>query len=296
MSEESIMILDDNGTVERKILKDNLKEKSSEETFNKLKSIIEQDVITDDDATKFKEILPGINQQDFIKTSWESWLYKATQKSRFDIALYLFDLNKSFPIMNKLTFYIRFFPNDDMTIKKIKLIINEIEDIYKLKNYMNYGNTLLDWSCRTSKIAIVETLIDRGMNLKDMHSFTFESPECLQLVLFNKGAVRPHVDSIINKKDSYGYTSLHKAAQRRCKRSVQYLLEAGANFGTVNDLGESCISQIDPETLEAFLTEKCIKTNNEPLGHKRFELTFDYRQAIKFHNLKILQINSSLSL
>ena len=137
------------------------------------------------------------------------------------------------------------------------------------------------WKESIPKPEIVKILISRGMGMEDMFMLDFDSPECLHLVLFENHQVRAHVESIINKKDPYnGYTALHKAAQRRCQESVRYLLKAGASFGTVNDFGESCISQIDPKILEKFLDDDCIKTNSETNilnDDKDFELIFDYR-------------------
>ena len=251
--------------------------------LSQMKSILDLDVITDEDAENFKEILQGITVQEFCKDkgsgSLTHWAYLATQKFRFDISTFIFDYYKTYPTTSRLSFLIRFYPNDDATINQIKSLVEDA-DINDLKKYKNYGNSFLDLCCGISKPKpeVAEILINKGMNVQDMRHLFIDNVECLRLVLFDKTEVRPHVKSIINQKDPFdGCTALHKAAQRRCQRSVKYLLEAGANFGTTNHLGESCISQIDPVTLEKFLDEHCIKTNNKPLNEKDFKLTFDYR-------------------
>ena len=188
-----------------------------------------------------------------------------------------------------------------------------------LRNYRHYdGNSLLDLSCGRSanqkmesstiyfkldtmenfelimdyyemerdsidpKPVVVSALTNRGMDLRDMHMLDFNCEVCLQLVLFDErtGKIRPYVDSIINKKGmNDGCTALHKAAQRGNQKSVLNLLKAGANFGTTNDFGQSCISQIDPETLETFLNNQCIKVDSRKnhIDDKDFKLIFDYR-------------------
>ena len=67
--------------------------------------------------------------------------------------------------------------------------------------------------------------------------------------------------------------------QRGNQKSVLNLLKAGANFGTTNDFGQSCISQIDPEILETFLNNQCIKVDSRKnhIDDKDFKLIFDYR-------------------
>ena len=251
--------------------------------LSQMKSILNQDFITDEDAEKFKEIFQDVSVQEFCKDkgsgSLSHWAYQATQKFRFDISTLIFDHYKTYPTTSKLSFLIRFYPNDDATINQIKSLVEDA-DLSDLKKYKNYGNSYLDLCCGISKPKpeVVEILLNKGMNVQDMRHLFIDNVECLRLVLFDKTEVRPHVKSIINQKDPFdGCTALHKAAQRRCQKSVKYLLQAGANFGTTNHLGESCISQIDPVTLENFLDEHCIKTNEKPLNEKDFKLTFDYR-------------------
>ena len=44
-----------------------------------------------------------------------------------------------------------------------------------------------------------------------------------------------------------------------------------------NQFGEVAITQISPETFEAFLNEHCMQTNDIDVNHENFQLTFDYR-------------------
>ena len=165
---------------------------------------------------------------------------------------------------------------------------NETFTIYFELNSMENFDLIMDYyEMETNNIdpkpQVVSALMHRGMDLRDMHMLDFNCEECLQLVLFDEktpGKIRPYVDSIINKKGiNDGCTALHKAAQRGNQKSVRNLLKAGANFGTTNDFGQSCISQIDPEILESFLNNQCIKVDSRKnhIDDKDFKLIFDYR-------------------
>jgi hypothetical protein len=57
---------------------------------------------------------------------------------------------------------------------------------------------------------------------------------------------------------------------------VRLLLEAGANIGMKNQWGEVSVTQILPKTLEEFLDDFCLKTNDKDVNHEDFELTFNY--------------------
>ena len=285
-------ILDNISEKVTKINQDKLGEFASSDK-NKLKelgSIIEQDVITDDDAEKFKRIWCelAVNSNFWkmfhsqVQVSWNTWADWAFEKSQFDIVMLLFKYVKWTKPVHKVVYLIRYCPNNDYYNKLIESELVEVK-CQELKEYRYMNLSLLDLSYGVTKFPkpyIVEILFNRGMDLPDIHTeqgLMIDDPECLKTVLFNKGKVRPGIKSIINKKDEFGYTALHRAAQRRCKKSVQYLLRAEANFGTTNNLGESCISQINPELLEEFFNNNCIKTNNKSMNDEELTITFDYR-------------------
>ena len=263
--------------------------------LKELESIIEQKVILEDDAKKFKAIwhelaaIPNFWKMfhSRVQVPWDTWAALASKKSRFDIVMLLFNYVKWKRPLHKIVYLIRYCPNEDYYNEIIESALEEVED-QELKDYRYMNLSVLDLSYGVAKFPkpyIVEILFNRGMNLQDMHTeqgLMIDDPECLRIVLFNKGEIRKGVKSVINKKDEFGCTALHRAAQRRCQKSVQYLLEADANFGTTNNLDESCISQIDPELLEEFFNVNCIKTNNKSLNDKELILTFDYRYAIQF--------------
>ena len=55
------------------------------------------------------------------------------------------------------------------------------------------------------------------------------------------------------------------------------MLELGANIGMKNHWDEVPISSIEPETVEEFLNEFCIRYNDAvDVNHDKFEITFDY--------------------
>jgi hypothetical protein len=58
---------------------------------------------------------------------------------------------------------------------------------------------------------------------------------------------------------------------------VRSLLELGANIGMKNHWDEVPISNIQPETMEEFLNESCLKFDpKKDVNHDKFEITFDY--------------------
>ena len=80
------------------------------------------------------------------------------------------------------------------------------------------------------------------------------------------------IKPILNIRDYCGHTPLHLAAKKWPKvpqKTVKYLLEAGANFGTFDKSGESCISKINPQTFKEYLNTKCVGDEDVVI--------FDYR-------------------
>ena len=157
----------------------------------------------------------------------------------------------------------------------------------KCKHLLDKFEGMFDWigwiyeKAPIPKIQIVQELLNCGLGIDHLERLEFNDPDILKLVLFNSHShVRPNVTSIINKKDWLeGYTALHKAALNGCLKSVNLLLQAGANFGTVNNYGESCVSEIDPKTLEKFMNF-CIDNrceNKSVNSYGDFEMIFDFR-------------------
>ena len=161
----------------------------------------------------------------------------------------------------------------DLVYDRCYVQLEEINGLFDYKNWM-YGKVPIP------KIQIVEELLNCGLDVDHLERLEFKDPDILKLILFKGPSIRPQIESIINKKDWMGgYTALHRAALRGCQKSVSLLLQAGANFGTVNDIGESCISEIDPKTLEKFMNN-CIhnQSENKSLNSGAdFKMVFDYR-------------------
>ena len=288
VASSKIPIMDENSELEDQSVTKKLKE---------LEFIIDQKIISNEDAKRFENIMHNFDMNTIKETKfpppWISWAERVIDKAppvQYNIAMMLLNYQSNMPPLHKMAFLMKYFPNDDTTVSQIKTILMDIDDSKELKSFKESGMySLLDLSCTAfhtgslygslSKPKVVEELLKKGMDLQDMHIFyEVQSPECLGLLLFDNGKIRLHVEKIINQKDPFtGCTALHKAAQRRCNNSVQYLLEAGANFGTTNDLGESCVSQIDPMILENFLNDQCISTNHKSINDKNLELTFNYR-------------------
>ena len=274
-----------------------LEDKSAIKQLKELELIIDKKIISNEDAKRFKNIMLNFNMDIFKEAKapppWISWAERVIDKAppvQYNIAMTLLNYQSNMPPLHKMAFLMKYFPNDDTTVSQIKSILTDVDDSKALKSFKESGMySLLDLSCTAfhtgslygslSKPKVVEELLNKGMDLQDMHIFyEVSSPECLRILLFDNGKIRLHVEKVINQKDPFtGCTALHKAAQRRCNDSVQYLLEAGANFGTTNDLGESCVSQIDPMILEKFLNDHCISTNHKSINDKNLELTFNYR-------------------
>ena len=184
--------------------------------------------------------------------------------------------------------------------EQFKILLKDV-DLQELKNHKSNHHSnkiysLLDLGFLYSKIEEVKALLNKGMDITDSLSHNHQNGKngsilhhCLKFSktydpeIFKDKEVQKVIKSIINAEDSFGYTALHLAARKRCQKTVRYFLEVGANFGTKNDQGESCISQLDPATLEEFLNEYCIngdwknKDDQKDINHKDFEITFDYK-------------------
>ena len=275
-------------TTQDKLVSELIKIRTNKHKLKELGSIIEQDVITDEDAEKFKriwcELAEKSNFWSMLHSHYNLWTWAdwAFEKSRFDIVMLLFQYVKWTKQVHKVVYLIRYCPNDDYYNKLIESELVQL-NCQELKEYTWMNLSLLDLCYGKTKFPkpyIVEILFNKGMDLTDIHTeqgLMIDDPECLKAVFFSKGKVRPGIKYVINKKDEFGYTALHRAAQKRCKKSVQFLLEAGANFGTTNNLDESCISQINPEQLEEFFNNNCIKSNNKSMNDEELTFTFDYR-------------------
>ena len=126
---------------------------------------------------------------------------------------------------------------------------------------------------KASKVTTNETILhcylqqNSNRDLEELESLLNHSTE----------DVRLQITEIINKKDVNGNTALHIAAQKWPQEAIRSLLEAGANVGMKNQWNEPAITQILPETFEAFLNEHCVKSNHADIHQHDFELTFDYR-------------------
>ena len=58
---------------------------------------------------------------------------------------------------------------------------------------------------------------------------------------------------------------------------MRSLLEMGANIGMKNHWDEVPISNIQPDTMEDFLSEFCIQSDpKKDANNDKFEITFDY--------------------
>ena len=68
---------------------------------------------------------------------------------------------------------------------------------------------------------------------------------------------------------------MHYATQRWSETTVRQLLERGANIGIKNHWDEVPINKISPSTMEAFLDEFCLESQQD-VNHDDFELTFKY--------------------
>lgn len=98
--------------------------------------------------------------------------------------------------------------------------------------------------------------------------------ECLTFLLKNE-QVLGDLQEVINKRDILGNTALHYATQKWPQEVSRQLLENGANIGMKNHWNETPIEKIQPDTLESFLNEYCIKSNGD-VNHENFEIIFNY--------------------
>ena len=100
--------------------------------------------------------------------------------------------------------------------------------------------------------------------------------KCLDFILSDDDRnLKTQIDKIMNRKDLVGNTALHYATQRWGEATIRKLLERGANIGIKNQWGEVPINKILPSTMEAFLDEFCLQSNQD-VNHADFELTFKY--------------------
>ena len=96
--------------------------------------------------------------------------------------------------------------------------------------------------------------------------------------------IRSEVCEIVNKRDSSSNTSLHYATQKWSSDTIRALLEHGANIGMKNRWDEVPIKSINPDTMEKFLDEHCLRSNYNTkkdrsiidMSHKSLQFTFDY--------------------
>ena len=96
--------------------------------------------------------------------------------------------------------------------------------------------------------------------------------------------IRAEVCEIVNKRDCLSNTSLHYATQKWSSVTIRALLEHGANIGMKNKWDEVPIKSINPETMENFLDEHCLRSNYNTrkegavidMSHKALEFTFNY--------------------
>ena len=87
---------------------------------------------------------------------------------------------------------------------------------------------------------------------------------------------KSQIDQIINKRDLLGNTPLHYGTQKWPQSVVRRLLERGANIGIKNKWSEIPINKIDPATMESFLDEFCLQSQND-VNQEDFEVTFRYQ-------------------
>ena len=82
----------------------------------------------------------------------------------------------------------------------------------------------------------------------------------IQMILWN----RFHIfnSDMINQQDNNGNTALHYAVLNWPQPIIRRLLELGACISTSNNFGETPLKRITPETLECFMGEFCIQTDN----------------------------------
>ena len=135
-----------------------------------------------------------------------------------------------------------------------------------------------DFTCveKETKETVLHKILQKDENL--IENVSEESLENVLEVILSEDdeKFKDGITTLVNSRDVLGNTPLHYATQKWSEKIVRRLLERGANIGIKNKWNEIPINRISASTMESFLDEFCLQSEND-VNHDEFKVTFDYQ-------------------
>ena len=142
------------------------------------------------------------------------------------------------------------------TLINFKAITNKHENILHV---ILQRPKLVELSKRRQKLSTNATQHEIQMIKRQWRIINMGYLKSMSLILWNSLDVFDPV--LINQQDNFGNTALHYAALNWPQSIIQRLLELGACPAIPNCFGETALKRINSETLERFMGEYCIGTD-----------------------------------